>query len=303
MADLTNPRNGSVLGRTDIAISPLAWGMWRFAGDTAPAARLVHAALDAGITLLDTADIYGLGGEGFGAAEALLGRVLAAEPGLRARMVLATKGGIDPGVPYDSSAAYLTAACEASLARLGTDHVDLYQIHRPDTLAHPQEVAETLTRLRQAGKIREAGVSNYSAAQTQALQAWLDFPLASQQPEFSALSIGPLSDGVLDQAMAARMTVLAWSPLAGGRLGGAGEGADARTRDVTALLDAIAHAQGVPRTAVAFAWVMAHPARPIPIVGSQRPERIAEAARALDVHMTRAEWYAILTASRQEKLP
>jgi predicted oxidoreductase len=110
-----------------------------------------------------------------------------------------------------------------------------------------------------------------------------------------------VSDGVLDQAMAQRMSVLAWSPLGGGRLGGAGD--DARTRDVIAALDRIAQRDAVPRTAVAYAWVMAHPAHPIPIVGSQQPGRIREAVRAFDVKLTRDDWYAILTASRQERLP
>ena len=291
------------LGSSSLSVSPLAWGMWRFRGtDVAAAARLVHAALDAGITLFDTADIYGPDNdEAFGAAETLLGAVFAREPGLRHRIVLATKGGIAMGVPYDSSDAYLTAACEASLRRLGTDRVELYQIHRPDSLTHPADLAATLDRLRQSGKIAEAGVSNYSAAQTRALAAHLPFKLASIQPQFSAAAIHPLSDGVLDLAMELGLAVLAWSPLGGGALGGAGEGA--RGKSVVAILDRIAARDGVPRSAVAYAWIMAHPARPIPIVGSQQPARIAKAARALDVKLTRAEWYEILTAARGESLP
>jgi len=292
-----------VLGATGLKISPLAWGMWRFHGiGVQQAAALVHAALDAGITLFDTADIYGFNGmSGFGDAEILLGQVFAQDPSLRGRMVLATKGGITPPTPYNSSAAYLMEACDASLRRLQTDHVELYQIHRPDTLAHPEEVAGALVKLRAAGKIAQAGVSNYSAAQTRALQAFLPFRLASHQPEFSPLAIDPISDGVLDQAMAQRMSVLAWSPLGGGRLGGQGD--DKRTRDVIAALDTVARRDNVGRTAVAYAWVMAHPARPIPIVGSQQPERIREAAQALEVHLSRDDWYAILTAARQAPLP
>ncbi len=286
-----------------LSVSQLAWGMWRFRGtDVAHAARLVHAALDAGITLFDTADIYGPDNhEAFGAAEALLGAVLAREPALRQRIVLATKGGIALGVPYDSSAAYLTAACEASLRRLNTDRVELYQIHRPDTLTHPADLAATLNRLRRDGKIIEAGVSNTTAAQTRALAAHLPFKLAAIQPEFSAATIAPLSDGVLDLAMELGLAVLAWSPLGGGRLAGAGE--DDRSRAVIAILDRLAAREHAPRSAVAYAWIMAHPARPIPIVGSQRPERIAEARAALSVTIGRAEWYDILTAARGERLP
>ncbi len=291
------------LGHSTLTVSPLAWGMWRFRGtDVAQAARLVHAALDAGITLFDTADIYGPDNhEAFGAAEALLGAVLAREPGLRARIVLATKGGIALGVPYDSSAAYLTAACEASLRRLGTDRVELYQIHRPDTLTHPAVLAATLDRLRRDGKIAEAGLSNTTAAQTRALAAHLPFKLAAIQPRFSAVAIEPLSDGVLDLAMELGLAVLAWSPLGGGALAGEGEGE--RGRAVAAILDRLAAREGVARSAIACAWIMAHPARPIPIIGSQTPERIAEAARASQVTLSRVEWYEILTAARGEPLP
>jgi predicted oxidoreductase len=277
--------------------------MWRFKGqDLRAARRRVEAALDCGIDLFDTADVYGPdNGEAFGAAEALLGRVLAEAPALRGRMVLATKGGIEMGVPYNSSAAYLERACEASLRRLGVERIDLYQIHRPDSLAHPAEVARALERLRAAGKIAEAGVSNHTPAQVRALVAHLPFPLASVQPEFSALAIAPLEDGGLDQAMELGLGVLAWSPLGGGRI--AAPGTDGRAARVAEVLDALAETRGVTREAVAYAWIMAHPARPIPIVGSQRPERIAAATRSLAVTLTRPEWYRVLVAARGEPLP
>ena len=142
------------LGKSGVFVSSLAWGMWRFAGEDVRAAReRVEAAFAAGVTLFDTADIYGPdNGEEFGSAETLLGQVFAEAPGLRERMVLATKGGIRMGVPYDSSAAYLEEAIDASLKRLGTDRVELWQIHRPDLLAHPQEVARALEKAHAAGK-------------------------------------------------------------------------------------------------------------------------------------------------------
>lgn len=285
------------LGKSGLAVSPLAWGMWRFAGNDVTAARAkIDAALAIGITLFDTADIYGPDNdEPFGAAEALLGRVFAEDASLRARMVLATKGGIVIGTPYDSSAAYLAAALDASLRRLGVDQVDLWQIHRPDMLTHPQEAAGALVKMVESGKTRAIGVSNFTAAQTAALQAWLPFPLASHQPEFSALHTAPLFDGIADQAMERDMAVLAWSPLGGGRLAADGP--------VAALLDAHGAAHGVSRAAAAYAWLMSHPARPIPIVGTQNPARIAEAADAFKAPWTRAEWYAVLQASTGEKLP
>jgi predicted oxidoreductase len=276
--------------------------MWRFAGEDAAVAEMrVQAALDAGVTLFDTADIYGPdNGEVFGAAEALLGRVLARNGALAKRMTIATKGGISMGVPYDSSAGYLASAIDASLTRLGVEHVALWQIHRPDLLTHPAEVARALEAAHAAGKIGAIGVSNFTASQVTALAAHLALPIVSTQPEFSPLAIEPLFDGVLDQAMAMGMTVLAWSPLGGGRLG---EPDNARTRAVAAALDVKAKACGVSRAAAAYSWIMAHPSRPIPIVGTQTPARIAEIPDAFRPTWTRAEWYAVLIASRGEPLP
>jgi predicted oxidoreductase len=286
------------LGKSDISVYPLSWGMWRLSGEVGAAREKVAAAREIGITLFDTADIYGVS---FGGAEALLGEVLKAEPGWRKDMVIATKGGIHPGVPYNSASSYLQSACEESLKRLGIERIDLYQIHRPDLLTHPAEAAEGLVKLKRAGKINAVGVSNYTAAQTRALQAWLDLPIISHQPEFSPLHVEALTDGVLDQAMELDMAVLAWSPLGGGRL--TDIPGDARGRAVVEELDRLALREGVARTSVILAWVMTHPARPIPIVGSQSPERIRQMNEVFKVHLDRTDWYNVLVAARGAPLP
>jgi len=292
------------LGNSEIEVSTIAWGMWRLAENgrtAADAAKLVHAALDAGMNFLDTADIYGFDGAGgFGDAEALLGEVLAAEPALRARMVLASKGGIMPPLPYDQSAAYLASAIDASLKRLRTDTIDLYQIHRPDILAHPQEVARTLDDAVKAGKVRTLGVSNFTIHQVAALNQFLDNKLVSTQPEISPLRITCFENGELDQAMMLGLTPLAWSPLGGGRLANP---QSERDKAVAVELDRVAGAQGVSRTVAAYSWLMAHPAGIIPIVGSQQPGRIAEATEAYKVRWSRQDWYAVLVAARGERLP
>jgi predicted oxidoreductase len=285
-----------------LRVGPLAFGCWRLvAMSPAEARERVEAALDAGMNLVDTADVYGLdwGGDGFGAAEALLGRVLADAPELRRRMVLASKGGIRPPVPYDSSRESLMAACEASLERLGVDCIDLYQIHRPDLYAHPAEVAEALSDLREAGKIREAGVSNHTPAQVEALAAHLPFPLASTQPEFSVAHLAPLRDGSFDQCMRVGLTALAWSPLAGGRVV---SGQDL-SHELTTTLDRLAEREGVDRAAIATAFVLAHPAAPVAILGSMNPDRIRGAAAALSVRLGREDVYAIVQAAEGERLP
>lgn len=283
-------------------VSPIAWGMWRFGHSSVAEGRaLIDAAFAAGVTLFDTADIYGFDGQGgFGDAEALLGRIFAEAPGLRGRMVLATKGGIMPPLPYDQSAAYLTQALDASLRRLQIEQVDLYQIHRPDLLAHPEEVARSLEDMVSAGKVRAVGVSNFTPAQTRAIAKFLSVPLATHQPEFSALHLEPIENGLFDLTMELDVAVLAWSPLGGGRIGAP---EDDRSRRVAAALDAVAAKFGVSRASAAYAWIMAHPARPIPIVGTQNTQRIAEIAEVYRVRWSRQDWYDVLVASRGEKMP
>lgn len=290
------------LGKSGLHVSPIAWGMWRFAGvGVKHGQKLIEAALDAGVTLFDTADIYGFDGAGgFGDAELLLGRIFADAPGLRNRIVLATKGGITPPVPYDSGRDYLSQALDNSLRRLGVERVELYQIHRPDILTHPQEVARTLENMVASGKVAAIGVSNYTVAQTCALLDLIDLPLASHQPEFSALHLDPLESGLLDLAMQRDIAILAWSPLGGGRIAAP---VDERARRVATALDAVASEFGVSRAAAAYSWIMAHPARPIPIVGTQKIERVAELADAFKVNWKRQSWYEILVASLGESLP
>ena len=289
----------------------MAWGMWRFAGDDVKAARTkVEAALTAGINFFDTADIYGPDNdEPFGAAELLLGRVFAESPGLRDQIVLASKGGIRMGVPYDSSPKYLREAVEASLTRLGVERLELWQIHRPDMLTHPADVAATLDAMVAEGKIAAIGVSNHTPAQTGALEGHLKSVIASTQPEFSVLATSALFDGTLDLAMEHGHGVMAWSPLGQGRLGdgdprpGRKVIEDERIARVKAALLAQGAKYGVGVAAAAYAWIMAHPAGIIPIVGTQHAGRIAESADAYKVRFSRAEWYAILVASLGENLP
>jgi aryl-alcohol dehydrogenase-like predicted oxidoreductase len=290
------------LGKSGLLVSPIAWGMWRFGQSTVAEGRaLIDAAFAAGVTLFDTADIYGFNGvDGFGDAETLLGKVFAEDAALRDRMILATKGGIRPPLPYDQSTAYLTEALEASLTRLGVESVDLYQIHRPDILTHPQEVARSLEDMVSSGKVRAIGVSNFTIPQIRALEAFLTIPLASLQPELSPLELGPIENGLLDLAMERDHAVLAWSPLGGGRIGSP---EDDRSKAVAAALDTVAQAAGVSRAAAAYAWIMAHPARAIPIVGTQNAGRIAEIADVYKVRFTRQSWYDVLIASRGERLP
>ncbi len=302
---MSTSKHNRRLGQTALDVGPIAYGLWRFVGNDVKAARArIETALDVGMTLIDVAAVYGLdwGGSAFGESETLLGKVLADAPVLRSRMVLGTKFGIIPGIPYDSGAPAVIRSCEESLLRLGVDRIDLFQVHRPDVLTHPVELAEALTKLRAQGKIREAGVSNYNARQTLLLQQFLDFPLATMQPEFSALAPEAAFDGVLDFAISRAMTPLAWSPLAGGKVLEESP-ADPAAQRVAKKLDELVRFHGTSRTAIALAFVMRHPSNPIPIVGTQNPARIAAATDALNVNLSRTDWYGLVVAAQGKPLP
>ncbi len=299
----------------------MAYGCWRVAGTWNPAEvtpasraagrRAIIAAYEAGYTLFDNADIYC-----HGETERILGEALREVAGMRDRVVIVTKGGIrpagdpDPDAParYDFSAPHLINACEQSLRRLGIEMIDLYLLHRPDFLADPEEVAQAFRKLKAAGKVRYFGVSNFRPLLVTALQAACPMPLVAHQVEISLAKLDALTDGTLDQCMIERITPMAWSPLAAGLMG---DGANRRlpsqqtycAKRFLPELDAIAQARGVSRVAVSLAWLLKHPARIQPIVGTTNPERIRAAATADGLELTREEWYRLLIAARGEPMP
>ena len=291
-------RSTAFLGRE---IGRLSYGCWRFPGtEQTDVAANIDAALSIGTNLIDTAAVYGMG-----EAETMLGTLFGERPSVRDEIVLVTKGGITPPVPYKSSKVHLVESCEASLGRLQCEQVDLFLIHRPDVLTGHEEAADALNTLVASGKVRAVGVSNYTLEQTRALQAFLEAPLVAVQPEISAWCLEPLQSGLLDFVQSARMLPMAWSPLAGGALatGRAPDGADGRFDQLIAVLDRIAEANNAGRDAVALAWLLAHPAGIVPILGTQTPDRIRAAAGAYEIRMTRQDWYDVLEAGLGEPMP
>ncbi len=297
------------LGKSSLKCSRLAFGCWRIGTPGADGPAAVRAAFEAGYTLFDHADIYSNG-----AGETIFGQVLRESPALRAQAIIATKCGVrKPGEPagtparYDLSAEHIIASCEGSLRRLGVETIDLFQLHRPDWLCDPTEVAAAFSKLLQAGKVREFGVSNFRASQVAMLQQACARPLVVNQVEISLANLSAFNDGVIDQCLADKITPMAWSPLAGGQLG---EGArylmpqqkNYRPQPIVELLDAIAQALGATRPNVALAWLLKHPTGIIPIIGSTKPPTIAAAAGALDVNLSREDWYRLLEAARGEKV-
>jgi aryl-alcohol dehydrogenase-like predicted oxidoreductase len=302
------------LGSTDVEIGRLAFGCSRFAeaAESSPHER-IETALNLGMNLIDTADIYGFtspvagsDSDGFGGAEVMLGRVIKEVPHLRDKMILATKGGIRPPIPYNSSQSYLMDALDASLRRLRTDYVDLYQIHRPDLLTSFEELGRVLGYMVESGKVRHIGVSNFTNSQLRALEKFVTVPLVSRQPQGSLWHHAPIMDGTLDMCQEYKLTPLIWSPLAGGQLAtGQVDNAEDRLRfnTVISVIDELAETHSATRTQIALAFLLKHPSQPVPLVGSQKPRRLEEAAGALKINLSSREWYGLLESRLGSRMP
>jgi predicted oxidoreductase len=288
----------SPVNAPNLALSPIVAGAWRMADwgwNAEQRVRWIEQCMELGVTSFDHADIYG----GY-RVEALFGEALALKPMLRQHMQLVGKCGIKlvgEARPehrvkhYDTSAAHITRSVENSLRALQTDHLDLLLIHRPDALMEADDVAEAFTALRQAGKVRAFGVSNFSPAQFELLNSRI--ALATNQIELHPLHLSPLHDGTLDQCQRLRLRPMIWSPLAGGALL---TGGDERSRRVQAALQAVGQRHGVSAATVAYAWLLRHPTRPHPLTGSQRLEAIREALAALKLTLDAESWTEIWQA-------
>lgn len=308
------------IGSSTLVSTRLAYGCWRVAGADDPrdvteatmlsGRRAIAAAYEAGYTLFDTADIYCRG-----MCETVLGMALRDIPAMRKGILIATKCGIrfagepNPDSPqrYDFSAEHILWSAEQSLKRMGIETIDLYQLHRPDVLMDPHEVAGAFEQLRRQGKVREFGVSNFTPSYVDLLAKSCPMPLIVNQVEIHLGRLDCFNDGTLDQCIRQSMTPLSWSPLGGGWIA-AGKVASndpqrARKQGLIDTLDQIAAARGTSRTVVALAWLLKHPSRILPIIGSVNPGNIRDAVAADGIDLTRDEWYRLLIAARGERLP
>jgi predicted oxidoreductase len=286
-------------------LSPLVGGTWRLherGWSAAQTLRWIEQWADLGVTSFDHADIYG----GY-TVEALFGDALALAPALRQRLQLVSKCGIRlSGHPrgaarikhYDTSAAHLRASVEQSLRALRTDRLDLLLLHRPDPLMDAAEVAETVAALKREGKILDFGVSNFAPPQFELLDAAT--PLATNQIEWHPLRREPLHDGTLDLLQRRGRRPMVWSPLAGGRvLGGDETPAAQRVRWV---LGSIAARLGTRPASVAYAWLLRHPTRPHPVVGSMRVDGLRDALAALDLGLDAESWTELWQAGAGQEV-
>ena len=282
----------------DLSFSRIIYGMWRVAddADTSPShvEAKIQAALDQGITTFDQADIYG----GY-TAEAIMGGALKANPALRARMEIVSKCDIvvDAGrhagttvKHYDTSKAHINASVDASLADMGTEHIDLLLIHRPDPFMDHHETGAALDAVVASGKVGAIGVSNFKPWDWELLQSAMTNTLVTNQIEISLAEISPFTNGDLAFHQRLGTHLMAWSPLGGGSLM-TGPGAVAKA------MDKVAADQGVDRAAVAVAFLLAHPAKILPVMGTNNIHRIKGISDGLKVKMDRQTWFKLYEAA------
>jgi predicted oxidoreductase len=295
------------LGRSPLQVSTLSLGCMRMGRITQEVAtEAVRAALDVGIDFFDHADIYGGGN-----SEVLFAKALAILGVKRDSLVLQSKCGITNGT-FDFSREHILRSVDGILTRLRTDYLDILLLHRPDALMEPEEIASAFDELEAQGKVRHFGVSNQNPGQMDLLRSCVKQPLVANQLQIS-LAFTPLIDhglnvnmadnpsldrdnGTLNYCQLHRITVQAWSPLQHGFF----KGVFLDHPDYPALnakLLEIAGQQQVPVSAVAIAWLLRHPANMQPILGSMNPQHIRDMARAVDVTLTRPEWYGLYKAA------
>lgn len=291
-------------------LGDIVYGTWRVLDEepeptTAELAARLEACAEYGIRYLDTAEIYGLY-----RVEEALGRVFKESPSLRESLGIVTKGGID--VPseeksharlphYNATGDNLVACAEKSLKLLGIDTIDLFLVHRPDVLTHPEDTAAGLQKLLDAGKIRQAGVSNYTIHQFAALDELLDRRLATNQVEYSPFHMDPAEDGTFEQCIMQKVRPMAWSPLGGGTLFDPTNPTGARLLEKLKELGE-SHDQASPDVLV-YAWILTHPVRPTVILGTNKTERIESGVSASGIELSRQEWYTIWEAAKGHSVP
>ena len=289
---------------SSLDFSRIVYGLWRLGDDenTAPdhVRNKIAACLDQGITTMDQADIYG----GY-MAEEILGNALRGSD-LRNKIEIVTKCDIVAPVGryanarvkyYDTSRAHIMASVDHSLNLMGIDHIDLLLVHRPDPMMDHHETGAALDEVIASGKVRSVGVSNFRPWDWELLQSLMKNTLATNQIELSVLAHHSFTNGDVAFHQKNATPMMAWSPLAGGNL------FNGQNDAVTAALDAIARDRGVDVSAVAVAWLLAHPSKILPVMGTNKLSRISRLSDACDVKLDRQEWYEIYTAALGHEVP
>ena len=289
-------------------LSELVQGYWRLAEwNMTPQQRLTFLKqhIELGITTVDHADIYGNY-----ECEKLFGEALALDSSLRNEIEIVTKCDIQlcgDKTPdrkinhYDTSAKHIYQSVDNSLERLGVDEIDVLLIHRPDALMDADEVAGAFSELHKVGKVKHFGVSNFSPSQFELLQSRLGKPLVTNQVEINPINFEVVHDGTLDQLQLLRTRPMAWSCLAGGELFNAKSEQAKRIRAELELIKEEIGAQSIDQ--VIYAWVLRLPSKPLPIIGSGQISRVKAAVSALELELSREQWFRIWVASKGHGVP
>ncbi|MBA6365466.1 aldo/keto reductase [Colwellia sp. BRX8-4] len=300
------------LGKSELQSSRLIYGCMRIAGDQSvndidKGKRAVQSAIDAGYNHFDHADIYG-----GGASEQLFGELLKQLPHLREKMILTSKASIRPKnnentyapTRYDFSKTYILSSVEGSLKRLHTEQLDLFLLHRPDYLFDINEVAETFKQLKDSGKVAHFGVSNFKPSQVAMLQSALDLPLLVNQIEINIHNVDALNDGTLDQCQQDKLSPIAWCPLGGVAYSAWGNTFSVEDEQrIAEELTSQAQVYNCQPWQIILAWLLKHPAKIFPIIGSTTPERIIAAKVALELNYSREDWYRLFEARNGQAVP
>ncbi len=286
--------------QSDLEISPLALGMWNIHKiEQVQLNQLMEAAIEAKVTTIDHADIYG----GY-ICEAIFGQWLKNQPHTREQLQLVSKCGIQLTTEnrpanrvkhYDTSYAHIQQSVNNSLKNLNTDYLDLLLIHRPDPLMEPDEVARAFSDLKQSGKVRYFGVSNFTPRQFELLQAAFDHKLVTNQIEISIFHAQPMLDGTLDYFNKIKVQPMAWSPLGG-------------TNNINSILtneriNALAKQNGLNVGDLLLAWLLTHPAKIVPVLGTMNPLRVKSAAKAFGTQLEKQDWFELLEIVSGKRVP
>lgn len=295
------------MGQSDVELSQLVYGAWRLDDSedtsTSHVRNKIDRCLEQGITSFDHADIYG-----DYQCERIFGKALKEDHALRAKIQLISKCDIaltSDKFPerrvkfYDTSAHYINTSVNQSLSNLETDYLDLLLIHRPDPFINAIETAATLDSLIDSGKVRAVGVSNFAFHDWQLLQKFMKHPLVTNQLEMSLLNRHSFVDGTLSSMQVDNLTPMAWSPLAGGEL----FSDSSATQRLAPIFKRICEAQDTRIEHVALAWLLAHPANILPVVGTNNVSRISNLSQALNVEIDREIWFELWTAAEGQEVP
>lgn len=277
----------------------MTWGSWGKQLSKAEMAALMHHCMELGISTFDHADIYG----GY-TNETDFGTALSESGIAREKIQLITKCGIQYVCEargntikhYEYSKDYIVWSAEQSLRKLKTDYLDLFLLHRPSPLMHPEEIALAIDQLREQGKIKNFGVSNFTPSQISMLETTI--PVTANQIEFSLTADAVMYDGTLDDMVAGNRMAMSWSPL-----GNYFKEDDEQVRRIKKVLEPMMPKYSATADQLLLAWILKHPAKVHPIVGTTTKSRLSDATKAIEIDLELEDWFILLTASQGHKVP